>query len=308
MEENKNNDPIQDPASSSEGSSSEPYDTYPTEDSYSDQLRTEETAAAATETTTTKSQHQKSSRDPERRMPFLEHLEELRWTLVRSLLAVTVGAILAYIYSKEIVDFLHRPAPDVKLIFLSPTGAFMTYIKVAMYSGLVISMPYVAWEFWRFIVPGLLSKEKRLVPPIVFFTVVCFLLGAAFAYFVIIPFGLQFLIGGFQTDYLTANITINDYLGFVVTMILVFGVVFELPVLAYFLSLIGLLTPEFLRSKRRYGIVVIFIVAAILTPPDAFTQTMLALPLLVLYEISIWVSAGVRRSKLRKAKAEASQN
>jgi sec-independent protein translocase protein TatC len=309
MEENKNNDPIQDPESPTERSASEPYDTYPTEDSYTEQLHSEEdTSQAAAETTTTKGPLRKGQRDPEKRMPFLDHLEELRWTLVRSLLAVAVGAIVAYIYSKEIVDFLHRPAPDVKLIFLSPTGAFMTYIKVAIYAGLVFSLPYVAWEFWRFIVPGLLSKERRLVPPIVFFTVLCFLLGAAFAYYVIIPFGLQFLIGGFQTDYLTANITINDYLGFVVTMILVFGVVFELPVLAYFLSLIGLLTPEFLRSKRRYGIVVIFIVAAILTPPDAFTQCMLALPLLVLYEISIWVSAGVRKSKLRKARAEASQN
>jgi len=301
MEENKNNDQNQEPAA--QPSSPEPYDTYPTEDSYSDRLQAEEEQAS--ETTTTKAKGRQSHADPEKRMPFLDHLEELRWTLVRSILAVTVCAILAYVYSKEIVDFLHRPAPDVKLIFLAPTGAFMTYIKVAIYAGLVISLPYVAWEFWRFIVPGLLAKERRLVPPIVFFTVFCFLLGAAFAYFVIIPFGLQFLIGGFQTDYLTANITINDYLGFVVTMILVFGAVFELPVLAYFLSLIGLLTPEFLRSKRRYGIVIIFIVAAILTPPDAFTQTMLALPLLVLYEVSIWVSAGVRRSKLRKEKAAA---
>ncbi len=242
--------------------------------------------------------------DPEKRMPFLDHLEELRWTIIRSLSAVVVCAVIAYVYSKEIVDFLHRPAPDVNLIFLSPTEAFMTYLKVAMYAGLVLALPYVSWEFWRFIVPGLLAKEKKLVPPIVFFTVICFLIGALFAYFLIIPFGLKFLITGFQTDYLSAKITIGSYLGFVATMVLVFGTVFELPVLAYFLSLIGLLTPQFLRSKRRYGIVLIFIIAAILTPPDAFTQTMLAVPLLILYEISIWVSAAVYRAKMRKQAAE----
>ncbi|NLP10289.1 twin-arginine translocase subunit TatC [bacterium] len=237
-------------------------------------------------------------------MPFLDHLEELRWTLVRSVIAVMVCAVIAYIYSKEIVELLHRPAPDVKLIFLSPTEAFMTYLKVALYAGLVIALPYVSWEFWRFIVPGLLAKERKLVPPIVLFTVICFLLGAAFAYFIIIPFGLKFLVIGFQNEFLTANITIGKYLGFVMTMVLVFGVVFELPVLAYFLSLVGLLTPQFLRSKRRYGIVIIFIVAAIITPPDAFTQSMLAIPLLFLYEISIWVSAAVQRSKKRKAVLE----
>ncbi len=298
-------------------------DGYPTEESYVDALNKQAEGTPQTDTTTPVTEtaqpektppaeseegpiakaHRVAKKvvDPEKRMPFLDHLEELRWTLVRSLTAVMVCAIVAYIYSKEIVVLLHRPAPDVKLIFLSPTEAFMTYLKVALYAGMVLALPYVSWEFWRFIVPGLLAKERKLVPPIVLFTVICFLIGAAFAYFVIIPFGLKFLVIGFQNDFLTANITIGKYLGFVMTMVLVFGVVFELPVLAYFLSLIGLLTPQFLRSKRRYGIVIIFIVAAILTPPDAFTQSMLAIPLLFLYEISIWVSAAVQRGKKRKA-------
>jgi len=292
-------------------------DGYPTEERYVNSLNAQAEEPKQSDTTTPAEETPqaeieqgpiakarraaKKAVDPEKRMPFLDHLEELRWTLVRSLAAVMVCAILAYIYSKEIVVLLHQPAPDVKLIFLSPTEAFMTYLKVALYAGLVIALPYVSWEFWRFIVPGLSAKERKLVPPIVLFTVVCFLLGAAFAYFIVIPFGLKFLVIGFQNDFLTANITIGKYLGFVMTMVLVFGVVFELPVLAYFLSLIGLLTPQFLRSKRRYGIVIIFIVAAIITPPDAFTQSMLAIPLLILYEISIWVSAAVQRSKKRKA-------
>jgi len=233
----------------------------------------------------------------EKKMPFLDHLEELRWTLMRSLLAIFLGAVISFIFSKQIVDFLRFPGPDdLKLIYLSPTEGFMIYIKVSLFSGLVVAMPYVAYEFWKFVVPGLLEKERKLVPPIVFFTVLCFLIGGSFAYLVIIPFAMNFLLG-FQTEYLEATITIGKYLGFVVTLILVFGAVFELPVLSLFLSKIGLLTPEFLRSKRRYGIVTIFIAAALLTPPDIMTQVMLAFPLVALYEISILVSAAVAKQK-----------
>ncbi len=234
------------------------------------------------------------------RMPFLDHLEEFRWTILRSLVAIVITSIGSYIFSKKIVDILRYPAPqDMQLIFLSPVEGFMIYIKVSIFAGLVIALPYVAYQFWKFIVPGLLAKERKLVMPIAFFTTICFLVGASFAYFVIIRFGLNFLLS-FQTDYLVANITIGKYLGFVVTLLLVFGVVFELPVLAFFLTKIGILTPRFLREKRRYGVVMIFIGAALLTPPDIFTQLMLAGPLILLYELSIWVSKSVYREKLEK--------
>jgi len=236
-------------------------------------------------------------RRQEKIMPFLDHLEELRGTILRCLIAVVVASVVSYFFSEQVVTFLRRPAPaDLQLIYLSPTEGFMIYIKVALFTGLVVVLPYVAYEFWRFIVPGLLEREKKLVLPIVFFTVVCFVFGAAFGYLVVIPFGLQFLLG-FQTDFLTANLTIGKYLGFVVTLLLVFGVVFELPVLAFLLSKLGILTPQFLRNKWRYGVVIIFILAAVLTPPDVFTQLMLAGPLLLLYQISIWVSAAVYRAK-----------
>ena len=241
-----------------------------------------------------------AAQDREKRMPFLDHLEELRWRIIWSVLAVIAAAVGCYFFIDEIIAILVHPAPkDIKLIFLSPTEAFMTYIKVAAYAGLVVSLPFVAWQFWRFVMPGLYEKERRAVGPIVVFTVLCFLVGALFAYFLIIPFGLKFLLS-YQTDFLVANITIGKYLGFVVTLLLVFGLVFELPVLAYFLSLIGVLTPQFLRSKRRYGILILFIVAAVLTPPDAFSQMMLAIPLLILYEISILVSAAVQRKRKRR--------
>ncbi len=241
--------------------------------------------------------------DGEGKMPFLDHLEELRWTILRSLVAVLVGAIVCWFFSEQIITLLRRPGPkDMELIFLSPTEGFMTYIKVAIYAGIVVAFPYIAYQFWKFIVPGLLEKEKKFVPHIAFFTTLCFMVGATFAYMVIIPFGLRFLLG-FETSFLQANITIGKYLGFVITIILVFGAVFELPVMSFFLTHIGIITPDFLRNNRRYGIVIIFIMAAVLTPPDIFTQLMLAGPLILLYEISIWVSRSVYKKKVKAEEA-----
>jgi len=252
-----------------------------------------------------KKRKKKKKDSAEKAMPFLEHLEELRWTLMRSLLAIIVAAVAAFFFSEQIMFLLRQPAPpDLKLIFLSPTEGFVMYLKVSLFAGLVIALPYVAWELWRFIVPGLLSKERKLVPGIVFFTVLCFAAGAAFAYFVILKFGLKFLLSFANPDLMVANLTIGKYLGFVVTIILVFGLVFELPVMSFFLSAIGILTPDFLKKYRRYGIVIIFIMAALLTPPDIVTQLMLAGPLILLYEISVWVSAAVARRRKEKEELE----
>ncbi len=242
--------------------------------------------------------------DSEKKMPFLDHLEELRWTLMRSLIAIVIGAIICFFFSEYIIAALKALAPPDKmtLVILGPTDGFVTVMKVALFSGLVLALPFVSYEFWKFVVPGLLQKEKKLVPPIVFFTVMCFLAGAAFAYFIILNFALDFLLN--FLDQTENMIAVGKYLGFVVTIILVFGVVFELPVLSFFLSSIGLLTPEFLRTNRRYGVVIIFIMAALLTPPDLSTQLLLAGPLIILYEISIWVSAIVVRRKKEKEEEE----
>ena len=248
----------------------------------------------------------KKKKSDDKTMPFLDHLEELRWMLLRSISSIVIAAVVCFFFSEEIVTLLKSAGPaDLKLIYLAPAEGFMTYIKVSIFSGLILALPYVAWEFWRFVVPGLLDKEKKLVPPIVFFTVLCFILGAVFAFKVIIGFGLNFLLG-FQTEFLEANITISKYLGFVVTLILFFVVVFELPLVSYFLTSVGILNPSFLKNKRAYGIVIIFIVAAMVTPPDIFTQLLLAGPLILLYEISIWVSSMVQRRKLKKEQSEKS--
>lgn len=264
-----------------------------------------------------------TSRRPkeEKEMPFLDHLEELRARIFKSLLVIALFAILSLVYINEIFEITVAPYNDAvkvalqdrpelsaqsapRLVFMSPTGGFMINLKLAATVGLICSLPFIFYQIWMFIAPGLLEKERRVAPLIVFFTTLCFVAGGAFCYFVVLKFGLGFLLS-FQTETLVPMISIDEYFGFVTTLILVFGLVFEMPVIAYFLTRIGLLTPEFLRQKRRYGIVAIFVIAAVVTPSvDAFTQILLAVPLLFLYEISIWVSKFALPERMKKALAE----
>jgi len=197
---------------------------------------------------------------------------------------------------------------NVRLIFTNPTGGFMIYMKLAITVGLLFSIPIIVYQVWQFIAPGLLMRERRVAVWVVFFTTLCFLLGAWFCYYFVLKFGLSFLLG-FQTDILLPMVSIDEYFGFVTILIVVFGLVFEMPVVAYFLTKIGLLTPEFMRQKRRYSIVAIFVAAAVLTPTtDVFTLMMLAVPLMVLYEISIWVSKIALPGEMKAAIGEAAAN
>lgn len=233
----------------------------------------------------------------ERVMPFLDHLEELRNRLLKSILSIVLFTIGSYFISKQLMKILVRPYPfEKKLIFLAPTEGFMVHIKVALFAGIILSLPVIFYQLWKFVAPGLYKKEQKYVPVIVIFSTISFLVGALFCYFVIIPYGLNFLLN-FNTEQFEASIQIKEYLKFVTLLILVFGVIFELPLLSYFLTKMGIVTPEFLRTKRRYGIVLIFVFAAVLTPPDVFTQLCLAGPLILLYEISIWVSIMVVKKK-----------
>lgn len=236
----------------------------------------------------------------EKEMPFLDHLEELRWRLIKSIVAVLVFGIAVYFFSDKVLALLLRPYNEAvsslsngegrKLIFLTPTGGFMVHLKLSIFAGLILAIPVVFYQLWQFVVPGLLEKERRYVPIVVLFSTVCFLLGALFCYFFVLPYGLNFLLG-YETVDLVATISINEYLEFISMLILVFGVVFELPILSFFLTRIGFLTPAFMRHYRRHSIVVMFILAAVLTPTtDVFSQLLLAGPLVILYEISILVS------------------
>jgi len=248
-----------------------------------------------------KSQKKEEQADQnERVMPFLDHLEELRQRLLWCILSVVLLSLGSYFFSKQIMQILLRPYPhDKTLIFLKPTEGFLVYIKISVFVGIILSLPVIFYQLWQFVAPGLYKKERKYVPMIVFFSTFFFLSGAFFCYFLIIPFGLNFLLG-FTTDQLEPTIQITEYLKFVTLLIMVFGIIFELPLLSYFLTKMDLITPEFLRTKRRYGIVTIFIVAAILTPPDVITQLFLAGPLIILYEVSIWVSKLVVMRKAGK--------
>lgn len=239
--------------------------------------------------------------EDEKTMPFMDHLEDLRRCLIKCLLTVVTFSIGSFVFSKHVMDFLTAPYPD-KLIFLSPTEGFMIQIKVSFFAGLIISLPFLFAFLWQFIAPGLYKKERTITKLFILLTSLCFLVGAAFAYYIFIPLGLKFLLG-YQTESLVANITIDKYLSFVTMIILTFGLIFEMPILAYLLSYLELLTPKFMRKYRPHAIVLIFIVAAVITPTvDPFNQILLGIPLTILYEISIVVSGLVLRNKKKKKK------
>jgi sec-independent protein translocase protein TatC len=262
-----------------------------------------------------------TSKRNEKEMPFLDHLEELRSRLIKSLLAVAFFTILSWFFIDHIFTFLVMPykqaialanekikdpaqAQALRLIYLNPTGGFMIFLKLAITVGILMSIPVIVYQLWQFVAPGLLAKEKRIVPWIVFFTTLCFLAGATFCYFVVLKYGLGFLLT-FQSETLAPMVSIDEYFGFVTILLVVFGLVFEMPVIAYFLTRIGVLTPEFLRQKRRYGIVTMVVAAAVLTPStDAFTMMLLALPLLMLYEVSIWISKVALPKEMKEALGE----
>ncbi|RMF64958.1 MAG: twin-arginine translocase subunit TatC [Calditrichaeota bacterium] len=235
----------------------------------------------------------------DKEMPFLDHLEELRWRLIKAIIAVIICAVGMYFFSELLLKLLIKPYNDAmhylnkentqKLIFLTPTGGFMIRIKLSVFAGAIAALPVVFYQIWQFVVPGLLEKEKKYVPAVILSATFCFLLGAAFCYLVVLRYGLRFLLG-FETADMVATISVNEYLQFITMLIFVFGLVFELPILAFFLTKIGLVTPAFLRHYRRHGIVVMVILSAVITPPDVFTQLLLAGPLILLYEVSILVS------------------
>lgn len=220
-------------------------------------------------------------------MPFLEHLEDLRGRLLKSLLSVVVLSLVAFYFSDELMTFIVLPVGEIKLHVTEVTGSFYAYLKVSLISGILAASPIVFYQLWSFVAPGLYSHEKASVFPLVLVSTLLFLIGATFCYLVVLPFSLKFLIG-FSGDLLSPIITVGSYLSFAGMLMLAFGFGFEMPVVAYFLGKVGIISSRFLSKGRRYAIVLILIISAILTPtPDIATQLMLAGPLYLLYEISI---------------------
>lgn len=231
--------------------------------------------------------------DGEREMTFLDHLEELRWRIIYSAIGVVVGAAVIWAFKDYVIeDFLIKPAVDNKIVLqnLRPFGQVFLYMQVAIFGGIIISIPNILFQIWRFVSPGLYKHERRYIAGIVIFSSICFLTGVAFAYFVIMPSAFQFFMA-FGTEQIENNIAIDEYFNFILNLMLGAGLVFELPMLSFFLSKLGLLTPKFMRKYWRHAIVIIFIAAAFLTPgADPVSMVMLAVPLMGLYEISIWIS------------------
>ncbi len=229
--------------------------------------------------------------DDEKKIPFTGHLEELRRRLIVCFIAVGIGFVLSYGFKEKLFQILTRPLISVmetgdKLIFTGLPEAFFTYLKVAFLSGIILATPIIFYEFWMFVAPGLYDKEKRLMFPIVFLSTLFFVGGAFFGYFIVFPYGFKFFLG-FASETIRPLPSMREYLSFASKLLLAFGVVFELPLIITFLAKLGMVSVSFLKKNRKYAVLLFFVGAAILTPPDVVTQIMMALPLMVLYEISI---------------------
>jgi len=231
----------------------------------------------------------------DKEMGFLDHLEELRWRIIKAFIGVIVGGVIVGIFISWIVNnVLFAPAkattPPLNIINLKPYGQFTLYLEVILIGGLIISIPNIFYQFWRFIEPALKENERKNISSIVFFTSLCFLGGIVFSYYFLIPPALGFFASFGSDSIIQDNIAANEYLKFVLSLIIASGIVFELPMASFFLSKVGILKPQFMRKYRRHAIIIILLVAGIVTPgPDITSQILLSIPLLVLYEVSILI-------------------
>ncbi len=232
-------------------------------------------------------------------MSFGDHLQELRSRLAKCAVAVILSTITAYIFWERILALLtgyplHLTEKPPSLIYTAPAEAFMISFKIAIFGGLVIAAPIILYQVWCFISPGLYLNEKKSIFPVVFFSTFFFLCGVLFCYLAVLPLAFKFLLS-FYTVKLLPMLSINTYIGFIIKMLVSFGLVFEMPVFTFILVRMGIISHRFLVKQIRYAIVIIFIIAAILTPPDVLSQTLMAIPMLLLYTISIAVAYLARR-------------
>ena len=252
-------------------------------------------------------------------MSFLEHLEELRWHIIRSVIAIVIFMVVAFVFKNLIFDSIILAPKEpgfitnrilcsiseklcinqehVNLISIKMSGQITTHIVVALVAGLILAFPVVIFEFWRFLKPALHSNEAKHARGAVVVSSLLFFLGVLFGYFLLAPLSIHFLTTYSVSEDVVNQINIRSYIGTLTSICLATGLVFELPIIAYFLTKIGVITPSFMRKYRKHAIVVIFIVAAIITPPDVFSQMLVSIPLLILYEVSIYVSAVVMKRR-----------
>lgn len=236
--------------------------------------------------------------DEGKKTSILEHLGELRGRLVKSVIAVLITTVISFIFAKQIFNILILPAEDINLIYIEMTEMIGTYMRVCLMSGIILAMPVLVYHLLMFVSPGLTPKEKKSVYLILPWIALMFAAGVVFGYFILVPPATKFLIS-FGSDIASPQIKIGNYISIVSRLLLAIGLVFEMPVITTFLSRIGIITPKWLVDKRKGAIIFAFILAAIITPTfDPLNQTLVAAPIIVLYEMSIWLAKLVHRKKL----------
>lgn len=239
-------------------------------------------------------------------MGLVDHLAELRKRITVIILSALIGFVLCFTFASRLVNYVADMAIGFgyDLVYLAPTELFMQYIKVGILGAIVIMSPVILYEIWAFLSPGLTTNEKKALLPALFFGLFCFVVGAAFSYKIMLPFMLQFFFNVNTSSDIAASISVENYLNFILSAVLTFGITFELPVVIAILTQFGLVRPELLKKGRKIAIVLIFLVGALITPPDITSQIMVALPMIVLYQISILVSSVIDRKRKRKEEGE----
>jgi sec-independent protein translocase protein TatC len=242
--------------------------------------------------------------EKDERPPLLSLLQSLRKKLVSCAIAIGIGFVICYYFSETLFRVLARPlkvqlSPDSWFIYTGLPEMFFNYIKIGFVGGLLLAAPFILYQIWMLAAPAMNERQRRLVLPFLMCSTLLFAGGGLFGYFVAFPLGFKFFLG-FESEYLQALPSVKQYLSFSIRLLFLFGVVFEFPLLVFFLTKAGIVTPEFLKKNRTYGMFLIFVIAAVITPPDVISQIMLAIPLLLLYEVGIFVS---RMARERKKKA-----
>ena len=231
----------------------------------------------------------------DKRLTVLAHISELRRRLIRSVIAVSVTTVISFVFAKQIFEILKSPAGEINLIFIEMTEMIGIYMRVSLVSGIILAMPYLVYQLIMFVSPALTSREKKRVYLILPWIALMFVGGVIFAYFILVPPAVKFLVT-FGSDIATPQIKIGNYISIVSRLLLSIGLVFEMPVITTFLARLGIITPKWLSDKRKPAIILAFILAAIITPTfDPVNQTLVAAPLIVLYEMSIWLAKLVQR-------------
>lgn len=236
-------------------------------------------------------------------MTFWEHVAELRTRLLVSAVALIAGMIVCFFFVEPAARFIMQPVGDMQFIYLSPPELFMSYVKIALLGGIVLASPVILFQIWLFVRPGLSGRERFSLVVGLFFGVIFFVAGAAFSFFVIVPFTIRFFLQ-YQNDAIKAMFSFSEYISFVSSMVLSFGAAFELPIVISILAALGIVTGTGLAKVRGIGILLIFIAAAIITPPDVVSQIFLGVPMMVLFELSIFLAKEQEKRRARRLSLE----